>query len=146
MSQETEPSAQLAAKLVLTKMLIWVAERPMVAGTLIGGALQLLIQLPALRRVGFIPVKRGSRDAADALTPAAEALAAGELVAIFPEGRVTRDPDHWPERARTGAVRLALRTGAPIVPVALTGAHRVAGRRHLVRSLLVNVVLRPRVH
>ena len=30
----------------------------------------------------------------------------------------------WPERAKTGAVRLALRTGAPIVPVAMVGAHR----------------------
>lgn len=99
----------------------------------------------ALRRLGFIPVVRGSDQAADALGPAAEALAAGEAVALFPEGRVTRHPEHWPERAKTGAVRLALRTGAPVVPVAFDGAHRLMGRRRLVRSLLRNVVLRPRV-
>jgi len=97
------------------------------------------------RRVGFIPVNRGAANAADALGPAADALAAGELVAIFPEGRLTRDPDRWPEKAKTGAVRLALRTGAPIVPVALEGAYRVVGRRKLVSSLLKNVILRPKV-
>lgn len=99
----------------------------------------------ALRRLGFIPVARGSDRAADALAPAADALAAGEVVALFPEGRLTRDPDQWPERAKTGAVRLALRTGAPIVPVALDGAHRVLGRREVIRNLLKNVILRPRV-
>lgn len=99
----------------------------------------------ALRRLGFIPVVRGSDQAADSLGPAAEALAAGEVVALFPEGRVTRHPEHWPERAKTGSVRLALRTAAPIVPVALDGAHRVVGRRGVVRSLLKNVILRPRV-
>ena len=97
------------------------------------------------RRIGFIPVNRGAANASDALGPAAEALAAGELVAIFPEGRLTRDPDRWPEKAKTGAVRLALQTGAPIVPVALEGAYRVVGRRKLVSSLLKNVILRPKV-
>src|SRR5262245_43405984 len=97
------------------------------------------------RKIGFIPVNRGAANAADALGPASEALAAGELVAIFPEGRLTRDPERWPEKAKTGAVRLALQTGAPIVPVALGGSHRVAGRRKFVSSLLRNVILRPKV-
>ena len=76
-------------------------------------------------RLGFIPVDRGSATAADALIPALEALAAGEAVGIFPEGRTTRDPQQWPERAKTGAVRLALHSGAPIVPIAMVGTHRV---------------------
>ncbi|MEQ8842113.1 MAG: lysophospholipid acyltransferase family protein [Acidimicrobiales bacterium] len=97
------------------------------------------------RRLGFIPVARGTKDAAGALAPAAEALAAGEAVAIFPEGRTTRDPNHWPERAKTGAVRLALQSGAPIVPVAMVGTHRVLGRGASVGSIMVNVVLRPAV-
>jgi len=97
------------------------------------------------RRVGFIPVDRGSSGAAGALEPAAAALAQGEAVGIFPEGRTTRDPDHWPERAKTGAVRLALRTGAPIVPVAMVGTHRVLSKRSPLRTIIVNVVLRPRV-
>jgi 1-acyl-sn-glycerol-3-phosphate acyltransferase len=51
----------------------------------------------------------------------------------------------WPERAKTGSVRLALRTGAPIVPVAMVGAHRVIGRRRLVPTLIANLVRRPKV-
>lgn len=97
------------------------------------------------RRLGFIPVERGGAHAADALDAAAEALAAGEAVGIFPEGRTTRDPDHWPERAKTGVVRLALRTGAPIIPIALVGTHRVLTRQHPLRTILTNVVLRPEV-
>ena len=58
---------------------------------------------------------------------------------------LTRDPDQWPEKAKTGAVRLALQTGTPIVPVALEGAYRVVGRRQFVTGLLKNVVLRPKV-
>lgn len=97
------------------------------------------------RRLGFIPVDRGESTAAHALDAAAEALAAGEAVGIFPEGRLTRDPDHWPERAKTGTVRLALRTGAPIIPVAMVGAHRVLGKRHVLSTLVSNVLLRPHV-
>jgi 1-acyl-sn-glycerol-3-phosphate acyltransferase len=96
-------------------------------------------------RLGFIPVARGAANAADALEPAAAALAAGEVVAIFPEGRLTRHPEHWPEKAKTGAVRLALRTGAPIVPIALDGAHRLVGRSRILSRLFTNIVLRPRV-
>jgi 1-acyl-sn-glycerol-3-phosphate acyltransferase len=66
-------------------------------------------------------------------------------VGLFPEGRITRDPHRWPERSRTGAVRLALRTGAPVVPVALVGAHHVVDRTGIVARLLRNTVLRPRV-
>jgi 1-acyl-sn-glycerol-3-phosphate acyltransferase len=97
------------------------------------------------RTLGFIPVARGSISAAGALDAAAAALEAGEAVGIFPEGRVTRDPDRWPERAKTGAVRLAVRTGAPIVPVAMVGAHRIMGRRRLVWHLLKSAFTRPRV-
>ena len=97
------------------------------------------------RALGFIRVERGSASAARSLDAAAEALRAGEAVAIFPEGRTTRDPERWPERAKTGAVRLALRTGVPIVPVALVGTHRVLDKQRPVRTLLVSLILRPRV-
>jgi 1-acyl-sn-glycerol-3-phosphate acyltransferase len=100
---------------------------------------------PLVRRLGFIPVLRGTDSAAGSLDAAAEALAAGEAVGLFPEGRITRDPHHWPERSKTGAVRLAIRTGAPIVPVALVGAHRVVGRSGIVGRLLRNTLWRPRV-
>lgn len=97
------------------------------------------------RKLGFIAVHRGTADASAALDEAAEALAAGEAVGLYPEGRLTRDPMLWPERAKTGAVRLALRTGVPIVPVAMLGAHEVVSRRRLVLTLLRNVVRRPKV-
>lgn len=98
-----------------------------------------------LRRLGFIPVNRGSVSAIHALDDAAEALERGEAIGLFPEGRITRDPAKWPERAKTGAVRLALRTGAPIVPVAMSGAHRLVGRKRIVLGLLANLVRRPKV-
>lgn len=98
------------------------------------------------RRLGFIPVRRGEAAAVHSLDAAAEALAAGEAVGIYPEGRITRDPSNWPERSKTGAVRLALRTGAPIVPVAMVGAHHVVGRRQIAWNLVKNLVRRPKVH
>jgi len=97
------------------------------------------------RRLGFIAVRRGDPTAAHSLDEAAQAIRAGEAVGLYPEGRITRDPRMWPERAKTGAVRLALQTGAPIVPVAMVGAHRVVGRRRIALRALVNLVLRPKV-
>ena len=56
------------------------------------------------------------------LTPnAVRALDAGECVVIYPEGSLTRDPDLWPMRGKTGAARLALQSGAPVIPVAQWG-------------------------
>lgn len=100
---------------------------------------------PIVTRLGFIRVDRGSASAARSLDVAEAALRAGEAVALFPEGRTTRNPDHWPERAKTGAVRLALRTGAPVVPVAMVGSHRLMPRERPLRSLLTAILLRPRV-
>lgn len=97
------------------------------------------------RRLGFIKVQRGAAEAASALDEAAAALRAGEAVGLYPEGRLTRDPSMWPERAKTGAVRLALLTDAPIVPVAMLGAHEVVGRRRIVQTMLGNIFRRPKV-
>ncbi|QIK75132.1 lysophospholipid acyltransferase family protein [Nocardioides piscis] len=108
-----------------------------------GGVFRHPLLGPLLRRLGFIPVLRGTATAADSLGQAELALAAGEAVGLFPEGRITRDPAKWPERSKTGAVRLALRTGAPIVPVALVGAHDVVGTTRVVTRLLRNLLWRP---
>lgn len=110
-----------------------------------GGVFRTPLLGSVVRTLGFIPVARGTTSAAASLDAAAEALAAGEAVGLFPEGRITRDAAKWPERAKTGAVRLALRTGAPIIPLAMDGAHEVIGdRAHLVRTLR-NLVLPPEV-
>lgn len=78
-----------------------------------------------------IPVLRGTAQAKDALAPARAALADGECVGIYPEGGRTRDPDLWPQTARTGAARLALETGVPVIPIANWGTHRVLPGRRL---------------
>lgn len=69
-----------------------------------------------------IPVLRGTQRASEALEPAHAALAAGECLVIYPEGGRTRDPDQWPMQGHTGAARLALATGVPVVPVTNWGA------------------------
>ncbi|MDP9181909.1 MAG: 1-acyl-sn-glycerol-3-phosphate acyltransferase, partial [Actinomycetota bacterium] len=61
-----------------------------------------------LRGTDQIPVLRHTTDASLALHAAVEALERGELVAIYPEGTVSRDPDKWPMVAKTGVARLAL--------------------------------------
>jgi 1-acyl-sn-glycerol-3-phosphate acyltransferase len=78
-----------------------------------------------LKGTGQIPVQRHTVDASLALKAAVEALERGELVALYPEGTVTRDPDKWPMAAKTGVARLALLSGAPVVPVAQWGAQEI---------------------
>ncbi|MCW2634698.1 MAG: 1-acyl-sn-glycerol-3-phosphate acyltransferase [Blastococcus sp.] len=78
-----------------------------------------------LRGAGQIPVARYSSNAHGALDAARADLEAGNLIVIYPEGSVTRDPDWWPMEARSGAARLALTTDAVVVPVAQWGAQRV---------------------
>ena len=78
-----------------------------------------------LRKVQQIPVERGSMEAVKSLDALVDALQQGGAVIIYPEGTTTREPDLWPMRGKTGAARLALLTGAPVVPVAHWGAQRV---------------------
>jgi 1-acyl-sn-glycerol-3-phosphate acyltransferase len=78
-----------------------------------------------LHSAGQIPVARFSADAHTALDAARADLDAGNLIVIYPEGSVTRDPDWWPMQARTGVARLALTTDAVVLPVAQWGPQRV---------------------
>lgn len=78
-----------------------------------------------LRGLDQIPVKRNTEDAAAALSIAVERINAGEAVVIYPEGTITRDPDLWPMKGKTGAIRLALLTGAPLIPFAQWGAQKI---------------------
>ena len=78
-----------------------------------------------LRSAGQIPVYRGTSAAQSSMRAAEQALAAGEVVVIYPEGSVTRDPDWWPMQPRTGVARLALATDAVVVPLAQWGPQRV---------------------
>lgn len=87
-----------------------------------------ILQIPVigklLRATGQIGVYRDSEQAGSALRDAVTALADGDCVVIFPEGTNTKDPAYWPMRAHTGVARLALETGAPVVPVAQWGAQQ----------------------
>jgi 1-acyl-sn-glycerol-3-phosphate acyltransferase len=75
-----------------------------------------------LGTVGAIPVVRGGSDAA-AIASAVAALEAGEVVGLFPEGGVRREGP-W----LRGAARMALATGAPLLPVRLLGTRKALGR------------------
>lgn len=68
-----------------------------------------------------ITVYRNTTSAAESLAQAIATVEAGKVVTIYPEGTITRDPDLWPMTGRTGAVRVALATGRPLVPVAQWG-------------------------
>lgn len=74
-----------------------------------------------LNATGMIPVHRNTAGAASSLADAVEQLRAGECIAVFPEGTLTRDPDLWPMVGKTGAARLALASGVPVIPVAQWG-------------------------
>jgi 1-acyl-sn-glycerol-3-phosphate acyltransferase len=76
----------------------------------------------ALRRYRQIPLRRGEGDT-DALDEAIRAVRSGAIAGIFPEGRVNPSPEDGLRRGRTGVGRIALATGAPIVPVGIWGTH-----------------------
>ena len=82
-----------------------------------------------LRKSGQIPVERGgSTRSSTALKEAKELVSKGRAVIVYPEGSLTRDPDMWPMRGKSGAVRLALELGIPIIPVAHWGTQQVMAR------------------
>jgi 1-acyl-sn-glycerol-3-phosphate acyltransferase len=80
---------------------------------------------PFLRACGQFPVNRGTTDAALVLSEAERGLAQEECLIFYPEGTATRDPQLWPMVARTGVARLALATGAPVIPVAQWGTQDI---------------------
>jgi 1-acyl-sn-glycerol-3-phosphate acyltransferase len=95
-----------------------------------------------LRAAGQIPVERLSRNAVGAFGAAVQAVHDGECVVVYPEGTLTRDPDLWPMVGKTGAARIALETGCPVIPIGQWGAHellppysarpRLVPRKHIV--------------
>jgi 1-acyl-sn-glycerol-3-phosphate acyltransferase len=68
---------------------------------------------------------------------------------VYPEGTATRDPDLWPMVGKTGAARLALTTGAPVIPVAHWGAQDIlpygTKKLHLLPRKTVRMVAGPPV-
>jgi 1-acyl-sn-glycerol-3-phosphate acyltransferase len=81
-----------------------------------------------LRRSGQVPVERAGVRGADPLAAARTIANEGLAVVVYPEGSLTRDPDLWPMRGKTGAVRIALQEGIPIIPAAHWGTQLVMPR------------------
>lgn len=96
-----------------------------------------LFKLPVVgwffRASGQIPVDRiGAPRSGGQANPIG---AAGKLmmqreagIIVYPEGTLTRDPELWPMRGKSGAVRLALETGIPLIPVAHWGTQHLMPR------------------
>lgn len=83
-----------------------------------------------MRKTGMVPVARATSTAAAKQTIAqSKALVENERgVIVYPEGTLTRDPDLWPMRGKSGAVRLALSGDIPLIPVAQWGTQNIMGR------------------
>jgi 1-acyl-sn-glycerol-3-phosphate acyltransferase len=81
-----------------------------------------------LRTSGQIPVERAGSKSHAALRAAEELVEKGRMVVVYPEGSLTRDPDLWPMRGKTGAVRIALEQDIPIVPAAHWGTQALMPR------------------
>lgn len=82
-----------------------------------------------LKASGQIPVERDGRGrSADALKAAQQLVGRELAIIIYPEGSLTRDPDLWPMRGKSGAVRMALQAGIPIIPAAHWGTQHIMAR------------------
>lgn len=83
-----------------------------------------------LHRTGMIPVARTSSasSARQTMKQSEDLVEHGRGVIVYPEGTLTRDPDMWPMRGKSGAVRLALADGIPLIPMAQWGTQAIMGR------------------
>lgn len=100
---------------------IFMAKREMLALPIVG---------PLFRAWGAFPVRRGEADLG-ALRTAAAVVRRGEALMMFPEG--TRSRNGGLSRAHPGSAMIALRTGAPILPVAVTGTEALQWPRFFLR-------------
>ena len=106
--------------LVVPRKVTFVAKAEYFTGKGIKGRLKKMFFVGT----GTIPVDRsGGRAAQAALETQLRVLRSGELAGIYPEG--TRSPDGRLYRGKTGVARLALDSGAPVIPVAMLNADQV---------------------
>jgi 1-acyl-sn-glycerol-3-phosphate acyltransferase len=101
---------------------------------------QTIVGAP-LRGGRHIPVDRG-RSGIEAYRAAVEAVRQGEVVVVYPEGGFADDSDGWPREARTGVARMALETGAPVIPVAQWGSNHLLAPGATVGTLYPRATLR----
>ncbi|HOM01762.1 MAG TPA: lysophospholipid acyltransferase family protein [Acetivibrio sp.] len=94
-----------------------------------------LFKIPLLssfiRRLGAFPVKRGKGDVG-AIKTALKLLEEGQIVGIFPEGTRLKNKKGKAIKAKPGAALLAQKSGAPILPVAISGRYRLFSKIKIV--------------
>jgi 1-acyl-sn-glycerol-3-phosphate acyltransferase len=79
--------------------------------------------------MGQIPVERSGRTrTSNPLQGGGGLVKNGGAVIVYPEGTLTRDPDLWPMRGKTGAARIALENDVPLIPMAHWGTQRILPR------------------
>lgn len=104
--------------LVLSREIVFIGKQEYFTGRGVKGRLTAGF----MRGVGTIPVDRGGGKAGEAaLRTGLRRLGEGGLFGIYPEG--TRSPDGRLYRGKTGVARLALESGAPVIPVAMVGTN-----------------------
>jgi 1-acyl-sn-glycerol-3-phosphate acyltransferase len=101
-----------------------------------------LYRVPGIKQIlvaaGAFPVERGA-DAGRAVAAGVKLLEQGAVIGLFPEGTSLPDQKRGYKR---GAARLALATGAPLIPVALVGTHlTLEPRTHRIRLPRVRIVI-----
>jgi 1-acyl-sn-glycerol-3-phosphate acyltransferase len=101
-----------------------------------GRGLKGLISKAFFRGVGQIPVDRSGGAASErALRTGLRVLGEGKLLGIYPEG--TRTPDGRLYRGKTGVARLALESGAPVIPCAMIGTFELQPPGRLLPRLTI---------
>lgn len=77
-----------------------------------------------LHAAGQIPVERSS-SGATAFQAAVDAVDSGGAVCVYIEGSITKDPNGWPMKGKSGAARIGLATGCPVIPIGQWGAQEL---------------------
>jgi 1-acyl-sn-glycerol-3-phosphate acyltransferase len=114
----------------------WRATRYLIASEVFSGLTGWII-----RQARQIPIRRGTGDT-KALDDAVAAVRGGGCVGIFPEGRVSDEASAGLQRIRSGLTRIAIPTGAPVIPVGIWGTQAVWPKAGLDRAALWH---RPRI-
>jgi 1-acyl-sn-glycerol-3-phosphate acyltransferase len=94
---------------------------------LAGGILDAPVIGKALQASGHLRIDRAhATTAVGQFGEAVEALrSTNDPIVVYPEGRISHDVGLWPERGKTGAARLALGAGVPVIPISQWGAHEI---------------------
>lgn len=116
------------AGVALRRQARYMAKQELFENPLLGGL---------LRSVGSFPVRRGQADR-QSIRTALQTLASGDVLVMFPEG--TRSPDGRLMPAEPGAALLALRAGAPVLPMAVSGTQRAMPKGRIIPKRIEVVV------